>query len=55
MSKIVNLNLDSGEGLGSQMDEILQAFRDLGIEVEEDATCAGSDHFGYKLTNPSLA
>ena len=53
MSKTTNLNLDSGEGLASQVDEILGAFKALGIEVAEDPACEGSDHFGWNLINPS--
>ena len=52
--KKVELVLDAGEGLGSQMDHIIRAIEECGIQVEPDKQYEGSDTFGYVLTPPEL-
>jgi len=53
MIKGIKLNLDSGESLGSQVDDIVDAFEACGVEVREDPETAETDHSGYILSVPT--
>lgn len=48
--KQVKLRLDACEGVGSQVDNIEDAFVACGIDVQPDPECEGSDTFGWILT-----